>query len=151
MDDLTRRTAVAGLCAAAVAGVTACSRYGGPTAPPPAETPEATEPPAASEPAPSSGDVPKGLASTGDIPVGGGKVFKEQQVVLTQPSEGQFQAFSAICTHQGCVVDNVDGGTINCTCHGSKFQLDGSVAQGPAASPLGAKKATVTGDQISVE
>lgn len=152
IEHLTRRTAVAGMCAAAVAGVTACSRYGGPTAPPPTPEAPATTAPGASQPGGSATEAaPPGLASTDDIPVGGGKVFKDQQVVITQPSAGEFKGFSAVCTHQGCVVDNVTDGTINCLCHGSKYQLDGSVAQGPAPQPLGAKNVQVSGDQISVE
>jgi nitrite reductase/ring-hydroxylating ferredoxin subunit len=106
---------------------------------------------------PSSGDAGGGdrqgaqsLATTTDIPVGGGVVFAAQGVVITQPSAGQFKGFDPICTHQNCPVSNVDGGTINCTCHGSKFSIeDGSVKAGPATRPLPAKNVKVTGDQIS--
>jgi Rieske Fe-S protein len=92
-----------------------------------------------------------GLASTGDIPVGGGVVFGEEQVVITQPTPGEFVGFSAVCTHQGCAVANVAGGTINCTCHGSKFHIaDGSVANGPARDPLPARALTINGDQINL-
>ncbi|MEW2385013.1 Rieske (2Fe-2S) protein [Micromonospora sp. NPDC047707] len=91
------------------------------------------------------------LARTTDIPVGGGAVFAAQGVVITQPSPGQFKGFDPICTHQGCPVSNVDGGTINCTCHGSKFSIeDGSVKAGPATQPLPAKNVTVDGDRISL-
>lgn len=48
------------------------------------------------------------LAASADVPVGGGAIFTDQQVVVTQPSEGDFKAFTAICTHQGCVVSNVE-------------------------------------------
>jgi len=92
-----------------------------------------------------------GLASTADIPVGGGKVFGDEQVVITQPKPGEFVGFSAVCTHQGCVVANVSNGTINCTCHGSKFRVeDGGVANGPARDPLPTRALTVDGDQISL-
>ncbi|MFC9976510.1 Rieske (2Fe-2S) protein [Spirillospora sp. NPDC127200] len=91
----------------------------------------------------------KALAKTGDIPVGGGKVFKDEKVVVTQPAQGEFKAFSALCTHRRCPVGEVSGGTINCPCHGSKFKItDGSVVQGPAETPLEARTATVQGDQI---
>ena len=77
------------------------------------------------------------LGGTGDVPVGGGKVYEQQRVVVTQPVQGTFHAFSAICTHQGCTVAAVDGGTINCPCHGSRFDSsDGSVVRGPAQEPL---------------
>lgn len=89
------------------------------------------------------------LARTSDIPVGGGKIFKGEKVVVTQPKEGEFKAFSNICTHQQCPVANVEGGTINCTCHGSKFHItDGSVAHPPATRPLPEKKITVDGNSI---
>ncbi|MFJ6196482.1 Rieske (2Fe-2S) protein [Micromonospora sp. NPDC092111] len=91
------------------------------------------------------------IATTSDIPVGGGQVYAAQGVVITQPTAGQFKAFDPICTHQGCPVSNVDGGTINCTCHNSKFAItDGSVKQGPATTPLAAKEIKVQGDQISL-
>ncbi|SCF05876.1 Ferredoxin subunit of nitrite reductase or a ring-hydroxylating dioxygenase [Micromonospora purpureochromogenes] len=91
------------------------------------------------------------LATTGDIPVGGGQVYAAQGVVITQPEPGQFKGFDPICTHQGCPVSNVDGGTINCTCHNSKYSItDGSVKQGPATKPLAPKTLKVQGDQISL-
>jgi Rieske Fe-S protein len=91
------------------------------------------------------------LAKTTDIPEGGGKVFAAQKVVVTQPSSGQFKCFSAICTHQGCTVSQVADGTIDCPCHGSKFHIaDGSVAGGPAPSPLDPRKITVSGGEIKL-
>src|SRR6266516_6572804 len=84
---------------------------------------------------------------TGEVPVGGGKVFQDQKVVVTQPAAGQFKAFTAVCTHQGCLVSDVSNGTIHCPCHGSAFSAaDGSVKNGPAASPLTEKTVTVSGD-----
>lgn len=89
------------------------------------------------------------LARTADIPVGGGKIFKDEKVVVTQPTKGDFKAFSAICTHQGCTVGTVADGTIDCPCHGSKFHIEnGSVANGPATRPLPAKQITVEGESI---
>jgi nitrite reductase/ring-hydroxylating ferredoxin subunit len=92
------------------------------------------------------------LARTSDIPVGGGKVFESQGVVVTQPQAGTFKAFSATCTHQGCTVNEVRNGTINCPCHGSRFKVaDGSVAGGPAPKALAAKAITVDGDSIRLK
>ncbi|MGC9537817.1 Rieske (2Fe-2S) protein [Streptomyces sp. UG1] len=89
------------------------------------------------------------LTTTADVPVGGGTILKAEQVVVTQPESGEFKAFSAICTHQRCMVATVAGGTINCTCHGSKFNItDGSVASPPATRPLPEKKITVDGNSI---
>ncbi|MGW5786883.1 Rieske (2Fe-2S) protein [Streptomyces sp. NPDC003757] len=89
------------------------------------------------------------LATTADIPEGGGKVFPDQKVVVTQPAAGEFKAFSATCTHQGCAVKTVSDGVINCPCHSSSFSItDGSVQGGPAPKPLPAVQITVSGDSI---
>ncbi|AUH44376.1 Rieske (2Fe-2S) protein [Streptomyces sp. CMB-StM0423] len=89
------------------------------------------------------------LGTTSEVPEGGGKIFKDQKVVVTQPEPGAFKAFSAVCTHQGCLVSSVEDGTINCACHGSKFAItDGSVAQGPALEPLPAEDVRVDGDVL---
>ncbi|MFI5792878.1 Rieske (2Fe-2S) protein [Streptomyces sp. NPDC051677] len=91
------------------------------------------------------------LAKTTDIPVGGGTVFADEKVVVTQPTKDDFKAFSAICTHMGCTVNTVADGTIDCPCHGSKYHIaDGSVAGGPAPKPLPAKQITVTGGTIKL-
>lgn len=91
------------------------------------------------------------LGATSQIPVGGGKIFAEQQVVVTQPTKGQFEAFSAVCTHQGCTVNQVSGGKIICPCHGSMFSIEnGSVVGGPAPSPLPKKNLTVKGGEIEL-
>ena len=91
------------------------------------------------------------LGPTTDVPVGGGTIFSDQEVVVTQPAEGDFKAFSSVCTHQGCQVGKVEDGQILCPCHGSAFSVeDGSVTTGPATSPLEAVEITVDGDQISL-
>jgi len=135
-------TAAAAAGAAVVLG--GCASYGGQSAAPastaaaePASSAASSAAGAASSAA--SGGVKaavKGLAALADIPVGGGKIFADQAIVITQPTAGVVKAFSTVCTHQGCAVDEIAGGTINCPCHGSKFKLDGSVANGPAARPL---------------
>lgn len=91
------------------------------------------------------------LAKTSEVPVGGGKIFEAEKVVVTQPSRGDFKAFSAVCTHQGCVVAEIKGKDIDCNCHGSKYSIeDGSVVHGPAKKPLAPLKVTVDGDDLSV-
>jgi Rieske Fe-S protein len=91
------------------------------------------------------------LTKTSDIDSGGGRVFPDQEVVVTQPASGDFKCFSAVCTHQGCLVSGVSDGTIDCNCHGSQFSIeDGSVIQGPASSPLAEVPITVTGDEIKL-
>ena len=89
------------------------------------------------------------LARTTDIPVGGGKILAGPKIVITQPKAGSFKAFTAVCTHLGCTVGSVSGGTINCPCHGSKFSVtNGSVVNGPASSPLAPVSIKVQGTSI---
>ncbi|MET7988683.1 MULTISPECIES: Rieske (2Fe-2S) protein [unclassified Streptomyces] len=128
----TRRTVI--LATGASALLAGCSQYGSGSSS------------SDSSPKASSGQE---LATTSDIPVGGGTVFKDQKIVVTQPAKGDFKAFSAICTHQGCLVDKVANGTIDCPCHGSKFAVaNGAVKAGPAPRPLPAEKITVEGNSI---
>jgi Rieske Fe-S protein len=91
------------------------------------------------------------LAGTSEIPVGEGKVFAAQRVVVTQPAAGEFKAFSAVCTHMQCIVDQVSNGTIVCPCHGSQFSVkDGHVITGPAPSPLPTASIKVESGKISL-
>jgi nitrite reductase/ring-hydroxylating ferredoxin subunit len=78
------------------------------------------------------------LTTAAAVPVGGGVILGQQNVVVTQPTKGQFEGFSATCTHQGCILATVSAGTINCGCHGSQFSIrDGSNVAGPLGSPAG--------------
>ncbi|MGW6964738.1 protein kinase domain-containing protein [Streptomyces zaomyceticus] len=103
----------------------------------------------------SSGDKDAGsgaeLAKTTDIPEGGGKVFKSEGVVVTQPEAGTFKAFKAVCTHQGCAVTSIVNGVIICPCHGSTFSItDGRVRSGPATEALPEERISVDGDAITL-
>jgi Rieske Fe-S protein len=138
-----RRALLAGAgvtCAAMLAGcATHDANNGGST---PAAGGTATS---ASSSAPAAG----ALAATSQIPDGGGKIIDGINIVITQPQPGSFKAFTAICTHQGCIVSSVSNGTIDCPCHGSKFSIkDGSVVNGPAPSPLAAIAIKVEGTSI---
>jgi len=81
------------------------------------------------------------LGAAREIPLGGGMIFTAARVVVTQPARGQYRAFSAVCTHVGCILNQVIGGTIDCPCHGSKFAItSGAVVAGPASMPLPKKQ-----------
>ncbi|QMU70782.1 Rieske (2Fe-2S) protein [Streptacidiphilus sp. P02-A3a] len=98
-----------------------------------------------------SAAAPQGLTATSAVPVGGGLVFKAQKVVVTQPTPGEFKCFTAVCTHQGCIVGSVADGLITCPCHGSQYRVaDGSVARGPAPTALAAQAITVSDGEISL-
>ncbi len=111
----------------------------------------ATGDPNSSAPAPASSTPPAPagnlIAKTSDVPVGSGVIVGD--VVITQPVAGDFKGFSSRCTHKGCAVNKIADGTIDCPCHGSKFNLDGTVAHGPATQPLEARAISVNGDSIS--
>ncbi|OBA98748.1 (2Fe-2S)-binding protein [Mycobacteriaceae bacterium 1482268.1] len=114
------------LAATTIAG---CATYGKPSA------------------APAAAPV-RAIAPKADVPVGSGVIVDD--VVITQPAQGEFNCFSAICTHAGCTVAEVVGVAINCPCHGSSFNLDGTVARGPASRPLDAIAIVVQGDSIAL-
>lgn len=76
-------------------------------------------------------------------------IIDSERIVITQPQSGSFKAFTAICTHEGCIVNSVSNGTINCPCHGSKFAItDGAVVHGPATRPLAPIAINVEGTSI---
>jgi Rieske Fe-S protein len=82
--------------------------------------------------------------ATSRVPVGGGVILEDADYVVTQPSKGDFKAFSKICTHQGCPVASVSNGVIHCNCHGSEYSIeDGSVTSPPAPKPLAEAKTTI--------
>ncbi|WP_183093661.1 Rieske (2Fe-2S) protein [Nocardioides stalactiti] len=158
MSTISRRQAITGAATVGV-GVPLLAACGDDGSDPKAD---ASDPATSSAPQPST-DAPSdtgaptsdppagGGISTSDVPVGGGIVVVEESVVVTQPTEGEFKAFTAVCTHAGCLVARVST-EIECDCHGSRYSIeDGSVVGGPAPTPLGEFTVTVSGDQITVE
>jgi Rieske Fe-S protein len=78
-------------------------------------------------------------------------VFPDRSLIVTQPTAGEFKAFTSTCTHQGTAINKVDGGDMICPLHGSRFSIkDGAVDQGPATRPLPEKTVKVTGDNLEV-
>jgi len=141
----SRRAVLAGAGLTVLAG---CRTYGGSDDGSDDDQTPATPP---EPPASSAAGGGTELAKVADIPVGGGRIFAGRNVVVTQPQAGTIKAFSARCTHAGCTVGTVSGGTINCPCHGSRYRIaDGSVAGGPAPAPLPPVAVTVAGDAITL-
>ena len=152
----SRRALLAGAgvtCAAMLAG---CTTYDASSGFTPATGGTATSAggsaPATGGSAPAAGSsapAATALATTSQVPDGGGKIIDGPNIVITQPQAGLFKAFTAVCTHQGCIVSTVSDGTIDCPCHGSKFSIkDGSVVNGPATRPLAAIAIKVEGTSI---
>lgn len=131
---LSRRTVMVGGAVVVGTGLAVAGCAGGPQADPPA-------------PAATAGAV---LGATSAVPVGSAKIFSAQKVVVTQATAGKFTGFSTTCPHQGCAVTQVQGASIICPCHGSRFALDGSVTKGPAQEGLTATAVTVKGTDITV-
>jgi Rieske Fe-S protein len=89
------------------------------------------------------------LGAASEIPVGGGKIYTAAKVVVTQPARGQYRAFSAVCTHVGCIMSEVANGTIDCPCHGSEFKITtGAVVTGPAPAPLPKKQIKIVNGMV---
>ena len=157
MTAINRRRALSG-SAAIVVGVPVLVACGSddPTATDPASDPAASgsdSPSPSSTPSSDGTPTPGGeaLASASDVPVGGCFVVSAAKVVVTQPTEGDFKAFTAVCTHQGCIVETSSEGEIPCPCHLSSFSLeDGSPVSGPASAPLAPVEITVDGDSIAL-
>jgi len=154
----TRRGVLAGVGLVGLAGAVSACGSGGPSAS--SASISTSAPPAtgaASAPSSASGSgggstagaQSSALGTTSEIPVGSGKIFTSEKIVVTQPNSGDFKAFSAVCTHMGCIVSSISNGTIDCPCHGSQYSIStGAVVGGPAPSPLPAQAIKVTGSNI---
>lgn len=141
--DAFRAAGAASVAVAGAAGLTACGGDAADTV----QSAASDAAGAASEAASAASDA----IAAADVPVGGGIVVEPIKTVVTQPTDGDYKAFSAVCTHQGCLVDTVESGRIVCPCHGSAFDIStGEVVQGPATQPLEEKSVTVDDSGISV-
>jgi Rieske Fe-S protein len=154
MTESSRRTVLACAGAACAAVLAGCAKYNSNSGIDTSQgTPSTSAPAAAGSGAAAGGGGDGGgaavLAKTADVPVGGGTILTDKKIVITQPQSGTFHAFTAVCTHAGCTVGSVSSGTINCPCHGSRFNINnGSVVNGPAPSPLAAVNLKVQGTSI---
>ena len=100
--------------------------------------------------------APEGTVEVGSASaVGVGKAARlthgSTTVIVSQPSSGEYKAFSTVCTHQGCQVQVQDSNRIVCPCHGSEYAVaDGSVVHGPAEEALTSYPVQVKGGKIFV-
>ena len=79
----------------------------------------------------------------------GGYVYNAG-VIVAHAASG-YVAVSQACTHQGtAVIFDSPGGQFFCPAHGSRFSLSGAVVNGPAGSPLGSYKTSLTGNSLRV-
>ncbi len=93
-------------------------------------------------------------AKKGEVPPGGFKIFPfgGQPGLLIHTSEGEYKAFTAVCTHLGCTVQYKAGAKqIWCACHNGAYDLEGRNVSGPPPRPLEAYDVHVTGDDIVIE
>lgn len=134
---VARRPVLGAAAALSVAGLAACSGYGSGSSP--AASPAGTT---------AGGGAGGEIAKVADIPVGGGKILADRKLVVTQPTAGTIKVLTAVCTHQGCIVDTISNGVISCPCHGSEFSLTGEVKGGPASAPLASTPSTVSNGAV---
>jgi nitrite reductase/ring-hydroxylating ferredoxin subunit len=129
-----RRTVLCGAAAAGAAGLglTACSGSDG-----------------GGGRAPATPTAPVDLGAADAVPVGGSRLYREERLVVSRSSEGEYRAFGAVCTHAGCVLTSVERLEADCTCHGSRFDTTtGEVLAGPAGSPLPSVPVRVEGGRL---
>ena len=152
-----RRPVVCSAAALCVLAVGACTGYGKGKAAPPAAAAASAAPAAIATPTAAGTATATATAATGaaiaklaDIAVGGGAVLADRQLVVTRPKADEVHVLSAVCTHQGCLVDTVANGTISCPCHGSAYSLTGEVTSGPAMRPLASQQFSVVDGVVRV-
>ena len=148
----SRRAVLLGAGALGAAGLLAACGDDPPANPEAPQEAGTTAPPATTGPESTPGEEPvAGDITMAQVPVGGGVIVQGKNVIVTQPTAGEFLAFSSTCTHMACQIASVVNDKINCSCHNSQFSIaDGSVLRGPATEPLPPRGVTVNGDQLII-
>ena len=79
------------------------------------------------------------VQDAGEVPVGEARVVGKglDKTGVYRDEDGQVHAVSLRCTHLGCLLRfNGAERSWDCPCHGSRFDVDGAVLEGPAVKPL---------------
>jgi Rieske Fe-S protein len=147
--DPSRRFILAAAAAVGTASlVAACGGAEEPAAKGSSAPAATTDSPATASSAPPSAGG-ESLTATADVPVGSGVILADEKVVVTQPTAGEFKAFSSTCTHMSCQLSGFADDRITCPCHGSSFSIsDGTPAGGPATRPLNPIPVKVDGSNV---
>lgn len=82
------------------------------------------------------------LGASSRYPLNSRTVISEPPAVVIHNETG-FSALSLVCTHLGCTVESNSQG-FACPCHGSHFDGNGNVIQGPAKRPLQSLRVQIT-------
>lgn len=94
------------------------------------------------------------VATLDEIPEGKGKIVSyagKPVILVNAQDEGEVKAFSAICTHLGCIVSWCEEHQyIHCYCHDGIFDTNGQVISGPPPSPLAPYTVMVEGDKVYI-
>jgi cytochrome b6-f complex iron-sulfur subunit len=103
----------------------------------------------------SNGKVTVGIDPTSSLGKSGGAAivnFISGSLLIDHPSGTIYNALSAICTHQGCIVNTYDSSSNQfvCPCHGSHFDTSGNVVQGPAPAPLQKYQTSFSNNQLVI-
>ncbi|MDQ1739365.1 MAG: hypothetical protein QOE53_1017 [Pseudonocardiales bacterium] len=138
VSGISRRSMlVAGAIGIPGVALVACSQAKAPAGEP---TPGSSSSPAGGGPLAKLSDIPVGEAISATGPDGG-------DIIIVRTAETTVEAYSAICTHEGCTVKPA-GKELDCPCHGSVFDLKGAVLNGPALRPLRVVKVALSGDDV---
>jgi cytochrome b6-f complex iron-sulfur subunit len=146
-DFLKKSSAMAVMSAFGVSFFTSCASED--------DTPNAVTPP----PAPSTGISVQGTEITVNLDqatalatTGGWALVSAAKVLIVNVGANSFNALTSICTHARCDTSwTFTNNVFTCTCHGSRFDTDGTVITGPALQPLQNFPTTLDGNVLKID
>lgn len=90
-------------------------------------------------------DQAAGLTKTG-----GSLVIGEATTIVINAASGDYRAYSNVCPHAGCGIYEFANARIRCGCHGSTFDIDGGLLEGPATTGLARRQSSVEGTILTI-